>query len=316
MLTWELPIAIDLWIAGIGGGAYFAAFLMDRITRGRYELLPKIAMLLSVPLVLLGSLTLVLDLGEQLRAWHLFTRFRPESAMSMGSWTLLLYAIIGIVMIALWWSESFEPDEMRLTILSGLASVIRPAAPALRVLSWIALILAVLLISYTGVLLSATNQPLWGGILLLPALFVASAITTGMALILLVLRTGFGRLLDILFGGEGEPVGREALGIMERATLVLIIIQLVVLAGFISWLVFLSKPAAAAAVAVLLTGPMSFVFWGGVVLVGMLIPLALEVASMKARGEALAGSILASTSLVLVGGLFLRVAVLLSGQMT
>ena len=66
-MTWEWPIAIDLWAAGIGGGAYFAAFLMDRFTRGRHKLFMKIAMLIGVPLVLLGVLLLVADLGEQLR---------------------------------------------------------------------------------------------------------------------------------------------------------------------------------------------------------------------------------------------------------
>jgi len=313
MMTWEWPLAVYLWIAGIAGGAYFAGFLMYRFTRGKHELLPKIAMFVGVPLVLLGSLLLVLDLGEQLRAWHLFTRFRVESPMSMGSWILLLYAVIGIVMIALWWVKSFEPEEVRLTVLSGLANVLRPATAVLGVLSWIALVLAVLLIAYTGVLLSATNQPLWAGVLLLPALFVASAISTGMALLVLVLRTGLGRLLDILFGGEGEGVPSETLHVMGMASLILGVIELVVLVGFLVWLASFSTPAAADAVRVLVFGPMSLIFWGGVVLVGLLIPLVLEVASLRGR-EAIVGSVLASTSLVLLGGLFLRVAVLLSGQ--
>ncbi len=314
VLTWKLELAVYLWIAGVGGGAYFAGFLIDRFSRGRHELLPKIAMFLSVPLVLIGSLLLVLDLGEQLRAWHLFTRFRPESPMSLGSWILLLYAVIGIVMIALWWAQSFEPEEVRLTVLSGLASVIRPAAPIVKVLSWIALVLAVLLIAYTGVLLSATNQPLWGGVLLLPALFVASAISTGMALLVLVLRTGFGGVLDILFGGEGQRMPDATLHTMSVGSLILGIVELVVLIGYVSWLAFFSTPSAARALAVLLTGQMSFLFWGGVVLIGLVIPLLLEFASSRGR-EAVAGSALASASLVLLGGFFLRVVVLLGGQM-
>lgn len=314
VLTWKLELAVYLWIAGVGGGAYFAGFLIDRFSRGRHEILPKIAMFLSVPLVLIGSLLLVLDLGEQLRAWHLFTRFRPESPMSLGSWILLLYAVIGIVMIALWWAQSFEPEEVRLTVLSGLASVIRPAAPIVKVLSWIALVLAVLLIAYTGVLLSATNQPLWGGVLLLPALFVASAISTGMALLVLVLRTGFGGLLDILFGGEGQRMPDATLHTMGVGSIILGIVELVVLIGYVSWLAFFSTPSAARALAVLLTGQMSFLFWGGVVLIGLVIPLILEFASSRGR-EAVVGSALASASLVLLGGFFLRVVVLLGGQM-
>jgi len=314
-MTWEWPIAIDLWVAGIAGGAYFAAFLMNRITRGRHELLPKIAMFLGVPLVLLGSLLLVVDLGEQLRAWHLFTRFRIESAMSMGSWILLIYALIGVVMIALWWAKSFEPGEVRLTVLSGLASAIRPAAPALGVLSWIALVLAVLLMSYTGVLLSASNQPLWASTLLLPVLFVVSAIFTGTALLLLVLKTGVARLLDILFGGEGEPIPNETMDAIGNAMVIVGVVELVVLAGYIGGLALFSAPAAASAVATMIMGPLSFLFWVGAVLVGLVIPLALLFASMTAKREALVGSVLASTSLVLLGGFFLRLVVVLAGQM-
>jgi formate-dependent nitrite reductase membrane component NrfD len=314
MITWQWPLAVYLWIAGIAGGAYFSAFLIDRISRGKHELLLKIAVLLGVPLVLLGSVLLVLDLGEQLRAWHLFTGFRIGSPMSMGSWILLLYSMIGIVLIALWWAGSFEPGELRLTVLSGLGAVIRPAMAAIGVLCWIAVVLAVLLIAYTGVLLSATNQPLWGGVLLLPALFVASAISTGMALLVLVLRTGLGRLLDLLYGGKGESVPSEVLHSMGMASLILGIVELVVLAGYVAWLGLFSTPAAAAAVAILLTGPMAFIFWGGVILVGLLIPLALEIVSVKGWGGVV-GSVVASTSLVLLGGFFLRLSILLSGQM-
>jgi protein NrfD len=314
ILTWRWELVIYLWIAGVAGGAYFSAFLIDRFTRGKYPELPQVATFLGVPLVLLGSLLLVVDLGEQLRAWHLFTRFKLASPMSMGSWVLLLFAAIGIVMIALWWSRSFEPGEVRLTVLSGLANVIRPAAPAVRVLAWVELVLAVLLIAYTGVLLSATNQPLWGGVLLLPALFVASAISTGLALLVLVFRTGLGGLLAILFGGDGKPLPSPMTHAMGISSLGLGIIELVVLAGYLAWLVFFSTAAAAGAVAVLLTGAMSVIFWGGVVLVGLLIPLILELLSVRGR-EALVGSMLASASLVLLGGLFLRAAVLLGGQM-
>ena len=314
VLTWKWELVIYLWIAGIAGGAYFSAFMINTITRGKYPQLPKIAAFMGVPLVLLGSLLLVVDLGEQLRAWHLFTRFRLGSPMSMGSWILLLYALLGLVMIALWWARSFEPGEVRLTVISGLASVIRPAGAAMRVLPWMEVVLAVLLVAYTGVLLSATNQPLWGGILLLPALFVASAVSTGMALLVLVLRTGFGSLVDMLFGGEGESLPGETLHIMGVSSLVLGLVELVVLIGYLLWLAFFSTAAGATAVLVLLTGSMSLVFWGGVVLVGLLIPLILEFAALKGR-EAVVGSMLASASLVLLGGLFLRAAVLLAGQM-
>jgi protein NrfD len=320
-MIWEWPLAVYLWIAGIAGGAYFAGFMMSRFRGGRYQLLPKVAMLLGVPLVLLGSLLLVLDLGQQLRAWHLFFGVQParlmllfSSPMSMGGWILLGYAIVGIGMITLWWVGSFEPEELRLSVLSGLGQLIRPLVPLNRVLSWVALVLAVLLIAYTGVLLSATNQALWAGVLLLPALFVASAISTGMALLALVVATGFGRVLDILFGGEGEEIPGEVLHSMSRTTIALGVFELVVLVGFVLWLAAFSTPAAAAAVSVLLTGPMSFLFWAGVVLVGLLIPLAVELTHVTKGREYVLGAAVMLPALVLLGGFFLRLVVLLGGQ--
>lgn len=313
-MTWEWPIAIDLLAAGLAGGAYFSGFLTDRISGGKYPLLPKIAMFLGVPLVLLGSLLLVLDLGEQLRAWHLFTRFRPESTMSMGTWILLLYALIGIVMIALWWSKSFDPDEVRLTGLSGLARAIRPAARALGVLSWIALVLAVVLMTYTGVLLSATNQALWASTFLLPVLFVVSAVFTGSALLLLVLKSGLGRLLDILFGGEGETIPGETINAVAKATAVVGLWNVVVLGAFLAWLTFGSTAAAADSVGILTFGGLAFLFWVGVVIVGLLIPLVLLYASVRGK-EPMVGAILTSACLVLIGGFVLRLVIVLGGQM-
>jgi polysulfide reductase chain C len=313
-MTWEWPIAIDLLAAGLAGGAYFSGFLTDRISGGKYPLLPKIAMFLGVPLVLLGSLLLVLDLGEQLRAWHLFTRFRPGSAMSMGSWILILYALIGIVMIALWWSKSFDPEEVRLTGLSGLARAIRPAARALGALSWIALVLAVVLMTYTGVLLSATNQALWASTFLLPVLFVVSAVFTGSALLLLVLKSGLGRLLDILFGGEGETIPDETINAVARATAVVGVWNVVVLGAFLAWLAFGSTTAAADSVRILAFGGLAFLFWVGVVIVGLLIPLVLLYASLRGK-EPMVGAILTSACLVLIGGFVLRLVIVLGGQM-
>lgn len=320
MMTWEWPLAVYLWIAGIAGGAYFAGFMMSHFGKGRYRLLPKIAMFVGVPLVLLGSLLLILDLGQQLRAWHLFFRVQPPglivlptSPMSAGGWILVAYGVVGVVMIALWWAQGFEPGESRLSMLSRVASVIRPLSPAVNVLSWIALVLAVLVISYTGVLLSATNQPLWVG-LLLPALFVASAISTGMAVLVLVVATGLGRPLDILYGGEGEPIPGEVLHSMTRASLVVGIVELAVLVGFVVWLAAFSLPAGVAAVGVLLTGPMSFLFWAGVVLMGLLIPLALELAHATTGREYVLGAALVLPSMVVLGGFLLRLVVLLGGQ--
>ncbi len=285
-MVWEWPIFIDLWAAGVAGGGYFVAFLVDRFTGRKHKLLMQVATWVGVPLALLGVLLLVLDLGNQLWAWHLFVRFMPVSPMSLGSWILLLWSITGVALIALWFAESLEPAEQPTDVLARVASMLRPLVLATEILVWIAFVLAVLLITYTGVLLSNTRIALWATVLL-PALFVVSAIFTGTAAIRLVL-TLLGKEIPEEFG---------------KASLILAVLQAVALVGFL-----VTVPAG-----VLVAGPLSIWFWAGVVLVGLLVPFGLEIGTLKLKVTT--PLVLASTLCVLLGGLILRAVVVIGGQM-
>jgi formate-dependent nitrite reductase membrane component NrfD len=286
-LMWGWPIWIYLWAAGVAGGGYFTAFVADRFSSRRHKLLMQIATWLGMPLVLLGSLLLVIDLGNPIWAWHLFVRFMPVSPMSLGSWMLLLWSITGIALIALWFAEIFEPVEQPADVFVWVATTLRPLVPATEVLVWIAFVLAALLITYTGVLLSNTSVSLWATVLL-PVLFVVSAISTGTAAILLVL---------VLLGKEiPEEFGRTGA--------ILAVLEMVALIGFLA-----TVPAG-----VLITGPLSIWFWVGVVVIGLVVPFGLELGTLKAKQTT--PLVLASTLCVLLGGLILRAVVVIGGQIS
>jgi len=338
-MTWEWQVAIYLWLAGLGGGAYFAAFLADRLSGGKHEEWVRIATYLGVPAVLIGSLLLGMDLGEQFSAWHLFVGLSPSSwqvvstqgaaslrtwppslslfplsPMSLGSWILLLWAVIGVALIALWFARAFESLE-ETNLFGTVASALRPFLPALNVLKWIAFALSVLLIAYTGVLLSATNKGLWANALPLPALFVASAISTGIAAIVIIMSTAIGPALRSLFGQVGEATTGEAVATLGKADAVVILIEVVALTLYLLWIGLLSGPAGAQAVGVLLSGSLALPFWGGVVVLGLLIPLALEASALRAGKEPAATVLLTSALCVLLGGFILRMVVVIGGQL-
>ena len=136
-LVWEWPTFVDIWAAGVAGGGYFAAFLVDRFTGRKHKLLMQVATCIGVPLALLGVLLLVLDLGNQLRAWRLFARFLSVSPMSLGSWILLVWSITGVALIALWFAEVFEPAEQPTGVFAQVASWLRPLVPMTEILVWI-----------------------------------------------------------------------------------------------------------------------------------------------------------------------------------
>ncbi len=285
-MVWEWPTFIDLWAAGAAGGGYFAAFLVDRLTGRKHKLLMQVATWIGVPMALLGVLLLVFDLGNQDWAWHLFVRFLPVSPMSLGSWILFLWSITAVALIALWFAEIFEPAEQPTGVFAQVASLLRPLVPATEVLTWIAFGLSVLLITYTGVLLSNTSQPLWATVLL-PTLFVVSAVFTGTAATRLVLTL----------------IGKDVPEELGKVSLILAALQAVALVGFL-----VTVPAR-----VLISGPLSLSFWVGVVLMGLLVPFGLELWTLKAKVAT--PLVLASTWCVLVGGLILRTVVVIGGQM-
>ncbi|NIV28536.1 MAG: hypothetical protein GWN58_03165 [Anaerolineae bacterium] len=58
-MSWEWPVVIYLWLAGLAGGAYFVAFLADLFSGGKYHDAKRVAAALGVPSVILGVLMLL-----------------------------------------------------------------------------------------------------------------------------------------------------------------------------------------------------------------------------------------------------------------
>ena len=283
-MVWEWPIVIDLWAAGVAGGGFFAAFLIDRFTGRRHKQLVQVATWVGVPLALLGVLLLVLDLGNQLQFWRLLVgvaplslAFYPLSPMSIGTFVLTLWSMSGTALIILWLAESKK--------VAALAAL-RPLVPLTKILSWVSFVLSPLVIVYTGVLLSNTSRPMWTTAML-PVLFVVSAIFTGISATRLVMTL----------------LGKEVPGQLGKASQILVILQAVALVGFL-----VTVPAGA-----LISGPFALWFWVGVVLVGLAVPFVLELRAVQAKGAT--SLVVVSTLCALLGGLVLRAVVAIGGQM-
>jgi formate-dependent nitrite reductase membrane component NrfD len=120
------------------------------------------------------------------------------------------------------------------------------------------------------------------------ALFLASGASTGLAAVTLLLFLG---------GGSAG----EAWGKLKRADRFAIAFELVVLVLFLAALGSAGQP--------LTSGAHAPLFWGGLVVLGLLIPLGLELVGHGAR---LAGVL--SAVLVLIGGFVLRYVMVMSIQ--
>ena len=314
-MTWGAPIWFDLWLAGMAGGAYFAGFLADRLIGGGNRKLLRLATYLGIPLAVIGVILLVVDLGQPIRFWHLLAEFNLASAMSMGTWILLVWVGIAVIMAILWWAEQFLSEETarNLRSLTGL-------------LAWIDVVFAVFLMAYTGALLAVSNQPLWAGTVLLPSLFVASAISTGVAILIItaliataITKGGWTELklaINQLTGSTDWAIPNRAVERLAEAGAVVIVIELAALIGYAIWLSTSAMVGAGEALKLLTTGSLAVPFWIGVVLLALLIPLGLDVVTWGKRIETkvVSRAIVLSSVCVIAGGLILRAVITIGGQ--
>jgi formate-dependent nitrite reductase membrane component NrfD len=116
------------------------------------------------------------------------------------------------------------------------------------------------------------------------ALFLASGASTGMAAISLLLYL------------SGESAG-DGFKKVKRADRYAIMLEILMLAAFLVLLGGAAGP--------LLSGHLAPLFWGGLVVVGLVIPLLLDLSGLRLPGAVPA-------ALVLVGGFILRYVIVMS----
>ncbi len=284
---WGWLIALYFFFGGLAGGCYFIASLIDLFGRPEDHPLARLGYSIAFPCVALSGVLLTLDLGRPLRFWHMLLQsntYRPMfkywSPMSVGSWALLIFGVFTFL--------SFLGALADAEYLPwGALRKLHPPSAVGRLIAVVGGVFGFYVASYTGVLLTETNRPVWSDTPLLGMLFVVSAASTSAALMtLLAHRSGW---------------TMPGLADLHRMDAWVIALELVVLIA----MMFSLGPLLA----------VWFNLWGvllmvGVVILGMLLPLALSW-----RRQWLGNlNTTASALLVLLGGFLLRVVVLFSAE--
>lgn len=171
---WKWEIALYFFFEGISAGAYILCTTADfaasgkfdeAITRGRY--LSFTTMLVCPPL-------LIADLGRPERFHHMLRIFKKTSPMNHGAWALSGYGAMSSL------SAALDPNILRVPILSKLLGIVQRILPR-RVVSVLGVPFALMMVSYPGVLLSTTSNPVWAQTHFLGALFSSSSISNAAA---------------------------------------------------------------------------------------------------------------------------------------
>ncbi len=261
--AWTWYITWYFFVGGVAAGAYVLGAIADLFGQEEDRRVATVGYAVAVPLALLSAILLVLDLGVPTRALNMFRAFRWSSPMSVGSWALLGFGVVSLASLLLVVRDRPQDRALR------------------RALAIPGTLLGFFIASYTGVLLGATNRPVWAGNAWIGPLFLASALSTGFATLVLLIAS---ERLHRLRRFHLIAVGAEAL---------LLVVFLWSLGG--------------QAVA-FLAGSFAVLFWIGVVIAGLAVPFALAAVGRTRALEA------AAAVLILVGAFVLRYLVLAGGQ--
>jgi formate-dependent nitrite reductase membrane component NrfD len=243
---WKWHVDAYFFVGGVASGAYILAALVDLAGRPEERSLARAGRYLQFGSLLLCPPLLMADLGRPERFHHMLRVFRPRSMMSQGSWALALFGPFSGAAALLQALQDLTPHS-RLTRFLTLP---------LRTFSWLGIPLAAYVGSYTGVLLSATNVPLWAGNRhWMGPLFFSSALSAGLA---------GARLTARMLG----PLSEETEERLDRAETVMLGTELALTGASALELGRLAAP--------LKTGSLARVYQAGAIGLGLLVPLAFK----------------------------------------
>lgn len=303
-LVWHWPIAIYLFLAGMSAGAIFFAILLKYfcLKQHAHHSSFVIAACIIAPLAIWAGLgILVIDLTKPLDFWKILVFYNPLSVMSLGVMVLLVFqlfmfawiAIVFAVPLSAWLSTRLPLAERLLQQLTRYEAGI----------TGLTMILSLALGAYTGFLLSALpGYPLLNNPVL-PLLFLISGLSSGAAGAL---------LLGVLLKGQADS--REV-KFIHKIEIPLILTELVMLFTFFAGLVLSGGQRQVAAWNALGPGFWGWVFWGGIIGLGLSLPLAMNL-FMTASAQRRFSYVAATASMSLLGVLLLRHFILYTGQMT
>lgn len=236
----------------------------------------------ALALLAFGMLCLVFDLGRPELALKLFLRPNP-TLVTAGSYLLALLAAALVILLVL---------ELADAPRRGVPGGVRVAARVIVVAT------ALGVMGYAGLLLGQTDEAPLFGAPGLPALFVASALASGLAVVMLVLLAAGGRRLA------------AARRLAIRVDVVLIVVEAAATALYLASVV--AGPGGAGAVVPLVSGAQSGLFVGGFALMGLGAPLALDLLQLRFDLPGWAYPLAAAATLL--GAVCLRVALIHAGS--
>jgi len=199
-LNWSILIVLYPYITGLVAGAFILASL-ERIFKIRI-LKPTygIALLTAFSFMLVATMPLVSHLGKPLRAYEIMITPHSSSAMAIFGFVYLWYLMVVLFLeiwfdyrrdMVIWANETTGVKRFLYKLLSLWTTDISPKAVALDnkvgyIVTVIGVPSAFLLHGYVGFIFGSIKANPWWSTVLMPVIFLFSAMVSGIALVMLI----------------------------------------------------------------------------------------------------------------------------------
>jgi Ni/Fe-hydrogenase subunit HybB-like protein len=197
---WSILIVVYPYLTGIVAGAFILASLVKVFNVVEVQPIYRLALLTALSFMLIAGMPLQLHLGHPERAFEIFMTPQPTSAMAMFGFVYLWY-LLGILLIEVWLEyrqqlvlmarEAKGPRRALYRALSLFSNDVSPEAvawdhKASRIVTIVGIPSAFLLHGYVGFIFGSIKANPWWGSVLMPIVFLMSAIVSGIAMVMLV----------------------------------------------------------------------------------------------------------------------------------
>ena len=199
-IQWSILIVVYPFLTGIVAGAFILASLVKVFNVKEVQPTYRLALLTALAFLLIAPMPLQMHLGHPERALEIFLTPQTTSAMAMFGFVYAWY-LMGILLLEIWFEYRHQliviADKARgLTklfyrVLSLFSRDTSPEALAFdkrasRVITIVGIPSAFLLHGYVGFIFGSVKANPWWGSVLMPIVFLMSAIVSGIAMVILL----------------------------------------------------------------------------------------------------------------------------------
>lgn len=281
---WDWRIALDLFLGGLGVGAFLSAIILMFQKDNDQLISVKVGAVIGPVAMTAGLLLMLWEMGQPLRIYKTITRFNPTSTLSWGGILQEGFILFSAIFVLLLFLHKNKSLRRKMAIFAGL--------------------FALFVACYHAFLLSfVTARPLWNAGAVSIASIIGS-ITTGIAAVIII----------TCFFVKGREEVKELSIKLKPLLLVLLFIQT---STYFIWIVTLlnGKADFVNAYHIMMSnfGPL---FWGGAVFLGLVFPSVILFVSRIGKRKYNILPVYWVCIPILVGGFIFRYILIMAGQIS